>query len=825
MSEERRDFRDETRDQRETREFSAGKKPAARFDGEVQITLEGKGEKEDREKRRRSRRKEAVGQSWRKIDSDALTQGRGVYTGDLVEDGALFVKILRSPHPHAKILRINKEEALALPGVVAVFTYEDVPQKRFTLAGQSFPEPSHYDRLVLDRVVRYVGDEVAVVAAEDRRAAEAALEKIHVEYEVLPAVLDFEKATEADIAVHAPDEVVYNLPPSVGGQDLARNVVGVHEHVFGEDDWEQVWAEAELRLDETYYTQAQAQSMMETFRSYSRLDARGRLEVISSTQVPFHIKRQLARAFELPPGRIRVIKPRVGGGFGAKQTSVSEIFCALVTLKTSRPAYIEYSREECFTASNSRHAMRVRVQMAARRDGTVEGINIEARSDQGAYSMHAWTTLGLVGEKTLPLFAHLRAARFFGEVVYTNKMPAGAFRGYGATQGCFAVESALNEMARRLDTDPAELRLKNICAQGQRTTAYGKLILSTGLDRCIRRGKELLGVEDLRSLKYMDEDHVRSYGMAMSMQGSGIAHVDVSTAAVKLGESGDYTLLMSPTDVGTGTDTVLTQMAAEILQTNPENMAVITADTDITPYDPGSYASSGVYVTGGAVVRACEDLRRQILHEAARIYGLNPRDLDLIADQIESADGEFKLALCELAEQLSSGPEGKSLQGFGSFGSDTSPPPFMAGFVEIETDLATGKVRPIRMIGVADCGKVINPSLARVQMEGGLVQGLGLALYEQVDYGSKGQILTNDFLTYRIPNRRDIGEVICEFAETYEPSGPFGAKSIGEIVINTPAPAVFDAIQNVTGKALRRLPIRSEDVFFALQEKGGERRS
>lgn len=799
------------------------KKVSPHFDGEVQVTLENKNANnansfngESTEKR--SKRKKAVGEPWDKIDSEAITRGQAVYTADYVPANALCVKILRSPHPHAKIISIDKTEAIKVPGVVAVYTYEDVPKTRFTLAGQSYPEPSHYDMLILDRTVRYVGDEVAIIAAKTRRAAEEAMSLIKVEYQELEAVLDFEEALASSICIHPEEDIVYNLPEQVGGQDLKRNLVGTHEHCFGEMSFDDVWQNAEVQLDRTYYTQAQAQSMMETFRSYTKLDSRGRLEVVSSTQVPFHIKRQLARALELTPSKVHVIKPRVGGGFGAKQTSVSEIFPAFVTLKTGRPAYIEYTREESFTASNSRHAMRIRVQLAAKKDGTIEGINIEALSDQGAYSVHAWTTLGLVGEKTLPLFSNLKAARFFGQVVYTNKMPAGAFRGYGATQGCFAVESAVNELAADLKLDPVELRLKNIYKQGDKTVAYGKLLLSTGLEKCIKRGKELLGVDDLRKVEYISEDKVRSYGMAITMQGSGIAHIDTSTVSVSLGEGGDYTLLMSPTDVGTGTDTVLTQMAAEVLQTKLSNMIIITADTDITPYDPGSYASSGVYVTGGAVIRACEDLKKKILQETARIYGLNPRDLDLIDDGIENLDGSFRISLFDLAEQLSTGTEGKTLTGTGSFGSDTSPSPFMAGFVEIETDLATGRVTPIRTIGVVDCGKVINPKLARIQVEGGLVQGIGLGLTENILRNKKGLMINSDFLGYRIPNRQDTGEIITEFVETYEPSGPFGAKSIGEIVINTPSPALQEAIYNATGRRIRSLPLTPEKIFMAIRE-------
>ncbi|MDO5732350.1 MAG: molybdopterin-dependent oxidoreductase [Eubacteriales bacterium] len=783
-----------------------------RFDGEVQLNA---GLKLTPQRNERAHRH--VGHSVAKIDSEALTLGRPVYTADLIDPDALTIKILRSSKANAYIESIDTEAALKLEGVVGIYTYEDVPQTRFTLAGQTFPEASHYDQLILDRHVRYVGDEVAIIAAESREAAEVAMRLIKVRYQNLPAVLDFESALDNEVLVHNPEDVICNLPLEVGGQDLARNLIGVHDHYFGDQDFNSVYEAADVQFDEVYYTTAQAQSMMETFRSHTRLDPRGRLEVITSTQVPFHIKRQLVRALGLRPSQVHVIKPRVGGGFGAKQSSVSEIFPAFVTLKTGRPAYLEYTREECYIASNSRHAMRIRVRIAAKQDGEIEAIDIDALSDQGAYNLHGWTTLGLVGEKTLPLFAHLKSAHFHGKVVYTNKMPAGAFRGYGATQGAFAVEAAINELAQRLKLDPIELRLQNTYRQGDQTLAYNKLLLSNGLERCIRKAKEKMGIDDIHEIEWIDDEHVCSYGMAITMQGSGIEYIDVSTVHVRLNEEGDYSLFISATDVGTGTDTALTQMASEILQTDMENIIVISADTDLTPYDPGSYASSGVYVTGNAVVRACDDLKTKIIEKAAQIHGLNPKNLALIDDQIVSLDGDFELAVRDLSEQLTCGPDGCSLAGHASFGGNTSPPPFMAGFVNIETDLRTGRVSPLRYVAVVDCGKIINPALARVQAEGGIVQGIGFALSEDIHYGRDGRIQNSDFLDYRLPNRMDIGEIDVDFIETYEPSGPFGAKSIGEIVVNTPTGAIADAIYNGTGAIVRDLPFSPEKVYFAIQ--------
>jgi len=574
----------------------------------------------------------SVGKAVEKLDSRSILHGKAVYTDDLAAPDALVIKILRSPHAHARIRSIDTSKAHKVPGVELILTWEDVPQTRFTLAGQSYPEPSPYDRLILDREVRYAGDEVAIIAADSERTALKAMRLIKVDYEILPAVLTIEDALKGETLVHEPDHMVFHLPDTVGKPDISHNIMGAHDYTFGARD-ASVFDDCDVVLERTYQTQAQAQSMMETFRSYSYLDQWNRLVVISSTQVPFHIKRQLSLALGLPSGRIRVIKPRVGGGFGAKQTSVTEIFPAIVTLKTGKPAKIVYTRQETYTASNSRHAMKATVKIGANRDGTIRALTVDALSDQGAYSLHGWTTLGLVGEKSLPLYNKLEHARFSAKVIYTHKMPAGAFRGYGATQGAFFVESIVNELADTLDIDPAELRLMNIVREGEKTVAYNKHILSSALDRCIEKGKELIGWEREPRREVLSDGKIRATGMAITMQGSGIAHVDVSTVKIQLNESGDFSLLMSPTDVGTGADTILTQMAAEVLNTSLGTIIPIVADTDITPYDPGSYASSGTYVTGRAVVAACEDLKKQILAAAASHYQLDEKNSILVMER------------------------------------------------------------------------------------------------------------------------------------------------------------------------------------------------
>ena len=751
-----------------------------------------------------------VGKSIPKTDGMAIATGKPVYTDDLSSKDALIVKILRSPHANAIIKNIDTSRAMLVPGVECVLTYKDVPNKRFTLAGQSYPEPSPYDRLILEDRVRYLGDEVAIVAAVDEKTAIKAIKMIKVEYEVLDAVIDFETAIDNKVIVHE-KEIHTNFDI---GMQRERNIVSTHNYTKGDID--KTLSECDIVLEETYYTQAQAQAMMETYRAYNYLDHMGRLVVISSTQIPFHVRRHLSRALNIPSSKIRVIKPRIGGGFGGKQTACVEIFSALVTLKTGKPAKLIYSRKETFNCSNSRHAMKMKVRMGATKDGIIKVIDINALSDTGAYGEHASTTFGLVGEKSMPIYNKLEAARFTGNVVYTNKMPAGAFRGYGATQGCFAVESTINKLAAKLNIDPVELRLKNIVKEGETTFAYDKSINSANLEECIRKGKEMIKWDEKYPSKDLGNGKVRSVGMALTMQGSGIANIDTSSVEVRLNDDGNYTLFVGSTDMGTGSDTILAQMACDILETTMDKITVVSADTDIVPYDPGSYASSTTYVTGMAVVKACQQLREKIIEVGAnRLH---------VAKELAEFDGEKVfcddkfITIFDLAVDFTVGIDKVQLNGFASHGSPVSPPPYIAGFVETEIDKETGKVEIIDYVAVVDCGTVINRGLATIQTEGGIVQGIGLALFEEVRYLENGQMDSNSFMQYKIPARSDVGTVRVDFVETYEPTGPFGAKSIGEVVINTPAPAIQDAIYNGVGVRVNSLPMTPEKIFMEMNK-------
>ena len=755
-----------------------------------------------------------VGKSVPKIDGVAIATGKPLYTEDLVPANALIVKILRSPHAFARVRSIDASAARSLAGVECVLTHQDVPKVRFSKAGQSYPEPSPYDRLILDELVRYVGDEVAIVAAVDERTARHALELLHVEYDVYKPVLDMDKAIGHQSVVHPEADFHCNFPI---GSEPSRNIASSHVSEFG--DVEAELSRCEVVLTESYRTQAQAHAMMETYRAFSYLDHAGRLVVVSSTQIPFHVRRQLAHALQLPASRVRVVKPRIGGGFGGKQTGVAEVYTAVVTLKTGKPAIIVYDRKETFTASNSRHATHFTVRLGADRDGTIRAVDIRGLSDTGAYGEHAPTVFMVVGDKTLPMYNKARAVRFAGHAVYTNKMPGGALRGYGATQGTFVQESAVNKLAATLGMDPAELRLKNLIREGETSLPYkGKILGSSALHRCIEKGCGMIGWKD-KYPRTESGQKVRAVGMAVTMQGSGIAGIDTASAEVRLGDDGNYTLLVGSTDMGTGSDTILLQMAAEVLETTLEHFTVHAADTDVSPYDPGSYASSTTYVTGMAVVKAAEELRCRIMAQAAQVMKSDVEDISFDGVCCRSISTGQELDLLQIGSMSVVGPERRQLSAFATFGSPVSPPPYVAGFAEVEVDKETGKVTLLDYVAVVDCGTVINPNLARIQTEGGIVQGIGMALFEEVKHDKRGMMLTNSFMTYKIPSRKDIGRIRVEFEPSHEPTGPFGAKSVGEVVTNTPAPAIVHAVYNAVGVWVTDLPVTPEKVFIGIQKK------
>lgn len=745
-----------------------------------------------------------VNKSTKKIDSIGIITGRPLYTDDLViNNNSLIVKLLRSPHAYARIADIDTSIAKKVPGVEAIFTYHDVPNTMFTLAGQSYPEPSPYDRKILDEYVRYVGDPVAIIAAIDEKTAEKAMKLIKVKYEVLDAVIDYEKALDSDILVHR-EAAHTNFPI---GYDNKRNLASSYLETKG--DVEKGFAESDVIIEETYYTQPQIHAMMETYRTACYLDAHGRLNVISSTQIPFHVRRHLARALEMPSSRIRVMKPKLGGGFGGKQTSVCEIYPAFVTMKTGKPSKIVYTRKETQACSNTRHAMRLKVKIGSDREGNIKAIDINVLSNTGAYGEHAPTVTALVVYKTFPLYAKV-PMRCKADIVYSNTTVGGAFRGYGATQGTFAVESAVNELAHKLGLDPTEVRMKNLVDQSE--------TVSGDIKKCIEIGKEAFDWKN-RCVKDMGNGKVRASGMAVTMQGSGIQGVDTASATLKLHDSGDYTLYIGVTDMGQGCDTVTAQMAAEILEVPMEKIIVNSADTDVSPYDPGAYASSGTYVTGNAVILAAKKMREEVMKMASFLMKTPIEELEYMGEYVQDKNGN-QLSLKEIGIRSVSFEGMNQLTTTATWGGKTSPPPFIASFAEVEVDTLTGETKVIDFLSVVDCGLPINPALAQVQVEGGIAQGIGLALYEDIQFDERGKMKHDTLMQYKIPSRKDLGNNIkVMFSYSDEPTGPFGAKSIGEVVINTASPAIADAIYNATNRRLRSLPMTSEKIFWAINSK------
>lgn len=756
-----------------------------------------------------------VNTSVEKKDAMALVTGQPVYTDDLAPKDCLIVKLLRSPHAHALIEEIDIKAALKVPGIACVLTYQDVPKERFTFAGQTYPELSPYDRLILDQRVRFVGDAVAIVAGENEKAVDKALKLIKVKYQVLEAILDFHQAKDNPVVIHPEDNWESRVPV---GADNKRNLCATREESAG--DVEAVLKACKYTIDRTYHTKANQQAMMETFRSYTYLDHFGRMNVVTSTQVPFHVRRILGRALGIGASNVRVMKPRIGGGFGAKQTSVTEVYPALVTLKTKKPAKLVYSRYESQICSSPRHEMEVRVRLGADENGILKAMDIHTLSNTGAYGEHGPTTVGLSGHKPLGLYGKKEAYRFTYEVVYTNRMSAGAYRGYGATQGIFAVESAVDELAHEMGMDPVKFRELNLSREGDPFLGYDgcPVVTSCTLDKCVEKAKEMIGWDEKYPMKDMGNGKVRAVGAALAMQGSSIAGVDIGGAAVKLGEDGSYTLSLGATDMGTGCDTILSQMAADILETDVDNIVAFGVDTDVSPYDSGSYASATTYVTGMAVTDACQKLRTQIQELGAEMLEKKPEEVDFDGKVVYELEGDRKVTLEEIAIKGTCG-NNVNLQASATRSSKISPPPFMVGMAEVEIDKETGSLELLDYVAVVDCGTPINPNLARVQTEGGIAQGIGMALYEDIQYNEKGQLRNNSFMQYKIPTRQDVGKIRVEFAPSYEKSHPFGAKSIGEIVINTPCPAIANAVDHALGIRIREMPITSEKLAMELLKR------
>ena len=765
-----------------------------------------------------------------KVDGKGLLTGKPAYTDDLAFKDALIVKLLRSPHAFAKITNIDISEALKIDEVELILTHKDVPRIPITRAGQGYPEPSPKDYFILDEYVRYVGDEVAIIAARTDKAADEAIALIKVEYEVFEPVLDFEKAYGNKTIIH-PEPEIYSMFPM--GLDAKNNVACSYYDTMIVGDVDAQMKKSEVTVEHRYFTNAQQQVPLEPHTSTAFIDVQNRLNIISSTQNPYHTRRIIAEALDKPIRDIRVVKPRIGGGFGAKQQVHNDIFTAIVTIKTNKPSKCFYTRQEVQENTFTRHEMRFDIRLGADKEGNLEALDMQLLSNTGAYGEHALTTFMVAGSKLLPMYNKPEHIRFEGKIVYTNKCSAGAYRGYGALQANFAVESAMRELAEKLNMDPTELRLKNCIKEGETSPVFkvmgeggegiAQIMESCKLDYCITRGRELIDWKNKFPKTDISDTKVRAVGHAIAMQGSGIPLLDMGSAILKLNDGGFFNLMMGATDLGTGSDTILSQIAAEAIGVDVNRIVITASDTDLTPYDVGAYASSTTFVSGNAARKAGLNMRRKLITEAARVlHAVHEDDVEFDGDDFYLIDApNKKVSLNELSTKLyyNYGSEMKQLIASGSNTSPKSPPPFMSAFVEIELDKETGQFDILEYVAVVDCGTTINPNLAKIQVEGGLLQGIGMTVTEDVKYSDKGKMLTNTLMHYKIPNRNDVKKITVEFAESYDPAGPYGAKSVGEIGIDTPLAAIANAIYNAVGVRIDTIPLTPEKILLGMLQK------
>jgi len=773
-----------------------------------------------------------VNSSIPKVDGRGLLKGRSAYTDDLADDNALIVKCLRSPYAFARIISIQTEEALAVDGIECILTHRDVPRIPITRAGQGYPEPSPKDKFILDEFVRYVGDEVAIVAGYSSHAVQKAMKLIEIDYEVLEPVLDFEQADGHSSIIH-PESEIHSMFPI--GLEPEKNIACSYTDTLVLGDIEKTLSECYAVVKHRFYTHSQQHVAMEPHTSTAYIDHQNRLVVMSSTQNPYHTRRILGEALEKPLREIRVIKPRIGGGFGGKQELHNDLFTAIVTLNTGKPSKCFYTRKEVFESTFTRHEMRFDIALGADKEGNIKAMDMYLLSNTGAYGEHALTTFMVAGSKLLPMYNKAEALRFEGKVVYTNKCPAGAYRGYGAIQANFAVESAISELAEKLNMDPMVLRLKNCIREGETSPVFqimgeggegiAQVMESCKLDECIRRGAELIGWKDKFPSKQLSSNKIRSVGMAIAMQGSGIPLLDMGAAIIKLNDDGFFNLLVGATDIGTGSDTVLAQITAEAINVPTKRIVVTSSDTDTTPFDVGAYASSTTFVSGNAARKASLQMNEKLRNAAAiALKNDDPQNIEFENCVFTEKNGTNSITLEDLSAGLyyMNGADMEQLIANASNTSPKSPPPFMAGYVEIEIDTETGEIDIQNYVAVVDCGTTINPNLAKIQVEGGVLQGIGMAVFEDVKYSKNGQMLTNNMMKYKIPNRKDVKKITVEFVESYEPSGPYGAKSVGEIGIDTPLAAIANAIYNAVGVRLRTLPLTPEKILTAMKNKEKE---
>ncbi len=780
---------------------------------------------------------ERVGKPDKKVDAIKLAQGKPAFTTDIELRGMLVGKVMHSTVAHARIKSIDTSTAKALKGVRAVLTWKDLPRVVYSTAGQSDPIPGPLDMFSLDNKVRFVGDRVAFVAAESDAIAQKAIDLIKVEYEELPILLDSSKSMEPGAPILHDESEYVNFADSKADKNLAAKIridVGNVEDGF---------KEADQIFEADYIVPKVQQAHIEPHEVVTYWDEDDRLVIRTSTQVPFHVRRIMAPVLGLPVKRIRVIKPRIGGGFGGKQEVLIEDVAAHLTIATGKPVRVSYSREEEFTAARSRHPMKVHMKTGVKKDGTITANEMYALSDTGAYGCHALTVTGNTGQKSMALYVgdgkyrEKPNIRFYADIVYTNTPPAGAYRGYGVPQGYWPVERHMEKIAKAMNFDPIEFRLKNALRSGELqpfSTSWSEgreprpeIVHTVGLEKCVEMGRKAIDWD--RKYKNAEWMQVpgkpwlrKGIGLAMVMQGTAIPYLDMGGATIKMNDDGSFNLMVGATDLGTGSDTILAQMAAEVLGTPLDDILVYSSDTDFTPFDKGAYASSTTYISGTAVTNAAKQAAERIKIRAAKMLSISgkevtPDEIILKEGSAFSNDGRC-VSLRDIAYNSLHHSEQEQIMGHSSYVAPSSPPPFAAQFAEVTVDIETGKLVVDKLVMAVDAGKIVNPITASGQIEGGMTQALGYAVCEEMAYNERGEAREKDLIDYHIFRADEMPELKTIFVETYEPTHPFGAKAVAEIPLDGVAPAVGNAIMNACGADLNQNPATPERILRALSK-------
>ena len=765
----------------------------------------------------------SAGKSYIKTDAISLACGNEKYTDDFRLENPLYIAFLYSDKAHGIIRSIDCTAAESYEGAAGVYHYKNTPGVLHTTAGQGYPEPSPYDCRMFDSHVRFVGDRIAAVAAETMQAAEEAVKLIKVEIEEIESLFDAEQAMNPGSPVlhdgdeHAVIPVTYLPEKNIAAEVLIN---------FGNP--ESGFASADSVLEKSYSMQYASHCATEPHAVSAYFDERGRLVIISATQVPYHVRRIVSMVCGIAIRDIRVIKPRVGGGFGGKQEVFLEQVAAFAAWQLKRSVSIVLSRKEVFISARTRHAMRSRIKMGYRKNGEITALEVDDLMNAGAYGPHALTVLSNAGAKVLPLFNKIENLSFTGRSVYTNLPVGGAYRGYGATQGYFALNQHIDQLCSECGIDFIDYVKKWHIKSGETSAVFQALgegkegvsqnIRSCGLSECLDRGAEAIGWSDKRGKRKTNGTLVTGVGAAVMMQGSGIPEIDMASCYIKMNEDGSFNLDTGSTDIGTGSDTVMAQIAAEALDTDPANFIVLSADTDRTPFDTGAYASSTTYITGNAVKKCALDLKKQIIETASEMLSAEPDTLKCFDGIVKCSKSGKSVSYGDICAYRLYTSGQYQIQASASYVASESPPPFSAHFAEVQVDVTTGRIRVLKYAAAVDCGTPLNPVLAEGQMEGSVVNGLSYALTEEYLFNKSGRMINPDFGRYKIFTAPDIPEIVTIFAGTWEETGPFGAKSVGEIGLNGPAPAIANAVYDAVGIRLYDTPFTPEKLWRKLKE-------